>query len=319
MNFEQLTAFVTVAETCSIRKAGEQVYMSPQNVSRLILQLEKECGEALFDRTPVGMQLTSEGKKAYQLARKILYDADEFKSHFNIRDKRHPQLRTLPTVIYSSYTMHRIFSTILNRYYAANPKSEISYYVCTASTINKRLNSSYTKKLPLGSQMIDIAITNCGKTDLGAFIRNYSSCYQIYHLFDDRLALEIPSSHPFAKLKVITKDLLENNPIFVLSDGPEDKTYAETLLERHGIHMNNINRFSEPSFVRKFASLNGRLVIVSYPSSEYYPIPNVTIVPIEGNIVTATLLLVSHNCFAQQLIEFMISTLGEHFDIEQMN
>ncbi|MEK9584731.1 MAG: LysR family transcriptional regulator, partial [Halieaceae bacterium] len=47
----QLEAFMTVAETLSVRAAGERMHLTPSAVSQLINELEKSVGFKLFDRS----------------------------------------------------------------------------------------------------------------------------------------------------------------------------------------------------------------------------------------------------------------------------
>lgn len=58
MNLVHLKYAVEVAETGSINKASEKLYVSQPNLSRAIKDLEASLGVTIFDRSAKGMVLT---------------------------------------------------------------------------------------------------------------------------------------------------------------------------------------------------------------------------------------------------------------------
>ncbi|TCL03123.1 LysR family transcriptional regulator [Sodalis ligni] len=61
MDLNQLKTFVTVAETASLTRAANQLYLSQPAISAHIKSLESEFNVRLFKRTPRGMELTPTG------------------------------------------------------------------------------------------------------------------------------------------------------------------------------------------------------------------------------------------------------------------
>ena len=61
MELYQLRTFVTVADTGNLTQASERLFTSQPAVSAHIKALEEELEIKLFDRTPKGMRLTSDG------------------------------------------------------------------------------------------------------------------------------------------------------------------------------------------------------------------------------------------------------------------
>ena len=62
MNLVHLKYAVEVAETGSINKASEKLYVSQPNLSRAIKELEASLGVTIFDRSAKGMVLTPDGE-----------------------------------------------------------------------------------------------------------------------------------------------------------------------------------------------------------------------------------------------------------------
>jgi len=80
MKLENLKCFLAVARTGSLHKAAEELFLTPQNLSLIIKNIEQDVGEELFIRTPRGMMLSEEGEQFYPYALKI---ANTYEEYFN--------------------------------------------------------------------------------------------------------------------------------------------------------------------------------------------------------------------------------------------
>ena len=73
INLKQLEAFVTTAEYSSFTKAAEALYLTQSTVSAHINSMEQTLGVRLIQRgSRRKVQLTAEGKQAYDMAKEIL-------------------------------------------------------------------------------------------------------------------------------------------------------------------------------------------------------------------------------------------------------
>ena len=72
MNILHLKYAVEVANTGSISKAANNLYMNQPNLSRAIKELEDSLGITIFDRTTKGMTVTPDGEEFLSHAKKIL-------------------------------------------------------------------------------------------------------------------------------------------------------------------------------------------------------------------------------------------------------
>lgn len=72
MNFRQLRYFCEVADSGTLARAAERLFVAPTAISMQIVQLEADLGGALFDRTVKPMALTTLGKFFLPRAREFL-------------------------------------------------------------------------------------------------------------------------------------------------------------------------------------------------------------------------------------------------------
>ena len=72
MRMEQLKYLVDVAETKSMSKTAERMFVSPQAVSQSIKQLETELDATLLVRNSMGVSLTRIGEAVVERAKRML-------------------------------------------------------------------------------------------------------------------------------------------------------------------------------------------------------------------------------------------------------
>ena len=82
MKIENIKCFLTVVRTGSLHKAAEELFLTPQNLSTIIRNIENDVGEALFVRTSKGMVLSVEGKRFLPYANTI---NDAYQEYFNAK------------------------------------------------------------------------------------------------------------------------------------------------------------------------------------------------------------------------------------------
>ena len=76
MDFKQLRAFLTVAETGNVTRAAELLNLVQPAVSRQLRLLEEDVGAELFERERHGMVLTEAGQALVGYARRAMLELD---------------------------------------------------------------------------------------------------------------------------------------------------------------------------------------------------------------------------------------------------
>ncbi len=83
MRYEDLDILVTLADCKSINKTAQKFLVSSVAIGKKIDSLEKEFKTSLFNRTPLGCELTDSGKIVIDYAKKINLLLDECKQKVN--------------------------------------------------------------------------------------------------------------------------------------------------------------------------------------------------------------------------------------------
>lgn len=83
LNLQQLSAFLTLADTGSFGDAAESLGVSQPALSRTIQQIEGKLGARLFDRDTRKLRLTPAGERLEPLARRLITEYQEVFAEFD--------------------------------------------------------------------------------------------------------------------------------------------------------------------------------------------------------------------------------------------
>ncbi len=81
MDTKTLQYFLAIYETRSLHKAAEQLYVSQQGLSKVLISMETEYGAKLFARTSSGLLPTRAGDCLYQESLKLQKQIGQMQSH----------------------------------------------------------------------------------------------------------------------------------------------------------------------------------------------------------------------------------------------
>ena len=77
VDLRHLRSFVAVAEEGKIGGAATRLFITQPALSRQMQELEREIGEQLFRRVPLGVELTEAGRELLPKARVAIEAADD--------------------------------------------------------------------------------------------------------------------------------------------------------------------------------------------------------------------------------------------------
>lgn len=188
MHIDHLRYFIALCDFHSVTKASIFLNTTPQNVSRIVKNIEKKLDVILFTRSSEGIILTSYGEQFLQFAKTTVYNYDELQANFELQKNNYSN--EMPITIYSN--------NLINE-----------------SLLNDIL-TAFLKKYP---SIIVNNITVDLKEGYQNLIHNPSSIALLYHFPQQQLPEELLSvpifqirpmaimnkSHPLAKKQDCTK------------------------------------------------------------------------------------------------------------------
>lgn len=91
MTLQQLTYMITIAESGSLNRAAEKIFISQPSLSEALKELEREIGITLFTRSNRGLMITTEGSEFLAYARQVVEQYELLQSKYtkNQREKRY--------------------------------------------------------------------------------------------------------------------------------------------------------------------------------------------------------------------------------------
>ena len=109
MQLQHLKYFLQIAETGSMNKAADQLFVSQPSLSKVISCMEAELNIKIFERNNRGVSLTEDGKKLYMYTKNIL-------NQFDLISKISTE--EIPSVISVSAYPNLLSTSLLSQYYS---------------------------------------------------------------------------------------------------------------------------------------------------------------------------------------------------------
>ena len=197
MDMHRLTVFTTVAQYMSFTSAAKHLHIAQSAVSRDIAELEKELGTKLFDRTKVGISLTTSGQIFLEDACKIL----------NIAQSSKQRIQTLSAgakgdliIGFISEQMIEPLVPLFKIFTEKHPSINIHFNSYTSISLARKIENNE----------LDIAF---GRYE--SLVRNDEINWK--HLYKDPFYVAMPASHKLADAGKLTMDDIANETIIIMS------------------------------------------------------------------------------------------------------
>ena len=219
INLKQLEAFVTTAEYSSFTKAAEALYLTQSTVSAHISALEEVLGVRLIQRgSRRRVQLTAEGKQAYDMAKEILNHCQSLQNLGTTLEQC--QLVVGASSVPSQYLVPELMSGFLTE----NPDSRYVLQRGDSDRIHQLLKQGDARLGFVGSA-------------------NDRENYNYHVISDDRLVLITPNTEHYRKLKSsgTSGRLLLNEPMILREVSSGTRKAMEAYLNRLGVPVRSLN------------------------------------------------------------------------------
>jgi len=240
--------FSIVAKNNSFSSAAKDLYMTQPAVSQAMMQLEKELGTRLFNRTPKGVTLTTEGSLLYEYTNSALglLDAGEEKL-LEFKNLTTGQLK-----IGVGDTISRFFlMPYLEAFHTMYPNIKLQMLNGTTSEICNFIKSGE----------VDIGLCNFPIEDPTLEL---TACTEVQDIFvcGEKYKTLVSKSISF-------EDLLKF-PLIFLEKKSNSRKYVEDYLFARGIHIEPEFELGSHDLVLEFARSNLGIACVTKEFSKDY-------------------------------------------------
>lgn len=215
IDFHQLRQLVTIAELGSLSAAAEKLHISQPALSRSMQRLEEYLGLQLFERTRNRIIFRDLGLRAVELANSLLRDANRY-----VDDLRAYALQ-LSTIIIgadSPAPLWRLSAEIHERF----PELVVTEEMVSPETLAEGLREGHFR----------MVLTHRPLREPGFLCREY---------LEERLVLEMPSSHPLSGKEALTAEDLRNLNVLAYRDIGIWRERIRDVAELHLIELTELD------------------------------------------------------------------------------
>ena len=197
MDLRQLEIIRAIADTGSFTAAGQKLHVSQSAISRQILLLEQELGEAVFHRIGRRIRITAAGESLLQLSHRVFQDLEDTVTA--ISEKQESLRGTLRFVGGMTVCLY-VFPTLL---------SEV-----------RRVHPNLDLKVTVGSTERSIAMLRSGAGDLGLLTLPIDAADLVsVPVLEEELLVATYPNHPLAMKRLISLTELHRQPFILFEVG----------------------------------------------------------------------------------------------------
>lgn len=207
MTLQQLTYFITLAETLHYTRAAQKLYMSQPSLSRSISELEKELGAPLFEKDGKLTSLTKYGRAFLPYAQKTLATIETGR-------------QTIEKMLLPSETVHigyiyslsfSILPQIMEDFLASHAENQFTFFQGMAIDIVDKLKK--------------------GELDIALSLDPSDDAITAVPIFRQSLYLVVPRGHRLAQKKRILLEDLEDESFVTISSSSNLRRHLDNIFQ----------------------------------------------------------------------------------------
>lgn len=217
MTLNQLNYIITIAESGSINKAAEQLYLSQPSLTGAVQDLERELGITLFHRSGRGVTLTGDGAE-FLLYAKQLYGQyenilEKYGKNGSLKKKFGVSTQHYSFAVKAFVEMAKEFD--MSKYELAIRETRTAEVIRDVSTMKSEIGVLY--------------LCDFNRKSLEKMLR--TAGLEFHHLIECQAYVYLWKEHPLAKEESISFRQLEEYPCLAFEQGDNSSFYlAEEIL-----------------------------------------------------------------------------------------
>ena len=217
MTLTQLNYLITIAETKSLNKAAEQLYVSQPSLTNAIKELEKELGITLFYRSGRGVTLTNDGTEFLLYAKQIYgqYESvlEKYGKGGSYKKKFGVSTQHYSFAVKAFVDMANEFD--MSKYEFALRETKTMEVISDVNTMKSEIGILY--------------LSDFNRKAIEKLLKSYD--LEFHHLVDCQAYVYIWKDHPLAKEASISFAQLNGYPCLSFEQGDNSSFYfAEEIL-----------------------------------------------------------------------------------------
>lgn len=217
MTLTQLNYIITIAETKSMNKAAEQLYVSQPSLTSAVKELEKELGVTLLYRSGRGVTLTNDGMEFLMYARQIYSQYESVMEKYGkgggYKKKFGVSTQHYSFAVKAFVDMAKAFD--MSKYEFAIRETRTAEVLSDVSTMRSEIGVLYL--CDFNRKALEKIMKSAGLT--------------FHHLIDCQAYVYIWKHHPLAKEESISFEQLDGYPCLTFEQGDNSSFYfAEEIL-----------------------------------------------------------------------------------------
>ena len=217
MTLTQLNYIITIAETKSINKAAEQLYVSQPSLTSAVQELEKELGITMFNRSGRGVTLTNDGAEFLLYARQLYgqYETilEKYGENGSLKKKFGVSTQHYSFAVKAFVDMAKQFD--MSKYEFAIRETKTAEVISDVSTMKSEIGVLY--------------LSDFNRKSMEKLLR--SAGLEFHHLIDCQAYVYLWKNHPLAGEESISFSQLSDYPCLAFEQGDNSSFYlAEEIL-----------------------------------------------------------------------------------------
>ena len=264
MTLQQLRYALLIAETGSMNKAAEQLYVSQPSLTSSVQELEREAGVQIFNRSGRGMTVTNDGAEFLRYAQQVVgqFDilAEKYISKGSVKKKFGVSTQHYSFAVKAFVEMVKRFDTA--KYEFAIRETKTANVISDVATIKSEIGILYLNNFNRKSITKLLHTNNLEFTSL-------TKCAPFVYLW---------KGHPLAKQKTITFADLAEYPCLSFEQGDHSSFYfAEEILSTND-YPRTIKANDRATMLNLMIGLNGYtlcsgIICEELNGSDYIAVP----------------------------------------------
>lgn len=243
MTLQQIHYAITIAESGSLNKAAEILYIAQPSLTSSMQELERELGITIFNRSGRGVTLTADGIEFLQYAKQVYsqYETlmEKYENPQNLKKKFGVSTQHYSFAVKAFVELVKSFDT--SRYEFAIRETKTKDVISDVTSMKSEIGILY--------------LSDFNRAAINKLLR--TAGLEFHHLIDCNVYVYIWSGHPLSKQKSIRFEELADYPCLSFEQGDTSSFYfAEEILSTNE-YFRTIKANDRATMLNLMIGLNG--------------------------------------------------------------